>query len=865
MAQPATSDQPSTEQAHLNAWLKRNLCSVETGIQQDNAQVTCNISVKDYLAINNLRPEDDENWLDDTAIDFALAVLTNKHNRQSGNDVGVLPMYQGTELYNWGKGAKEAEAEHQQRRPLVESTPKEKRYIVVPVSDGVLDKAKEEAEKTREELKKAEDEGAKEAKEEELEKAKERVAENYKRAKEAKEAANKAKEAANKAKEAANKAKEAAKKAKGGAEATQQTEGTKENSPVQRTARWFDGLLDLERSRSHADKYRIRQMLRPGEVAGKILCGIEQLLGDERGRFDAKTAKYVPHQTRDNAFKGDHGACGPYVIAFLEYLYNNPTYLRHLRSSFRIENSDRNKRDMGFHSLCTRVDMQEWIRHECEKSQQDDELPLKMTSDVFRILRPKALGPLLATAYRAFDGRADPVNFDAFEFKPHGNHRSRRGGSGSGGKPDDDTDIDNTDDEDRNDDVFRYDPDDPDATFSKIILGQELRGNKQAYLGVKPKEQRYRRAYETLVERQKTHDNLSKIPKRKYRSLLNLPTGISALPTDFGDEEVVSAEQLEAWKEANAEALERMELGPQAKKATDISFRAALHVLSAVEFADEKDDRIVDFWLNDPEVFNDRDRNDPSLKLQPNIIKDRLRNKYERGIERSGENTDNSGADQPRISIGPPVPPKTRQPPNPFNVVTYPDFASIKASGTNFRTYVAENDALFKDTDRGNDESAQRAVLWRTYKGSFTKSSAVKVWRKDEYVFAPEDRKLSLGGEAIRQRMDDIYWNLNPQPFISITDIEVRLWTQNLPQAVRDRMLNEDGRLDIDLARGRLHRLFVGEFVELIRPGEQHAEKNRGLLAVWRREYGEKYGQKFKNDEEAVDAKSTSLATKGLS
>ncbi|KAA8622459.1 hypothetical protein PtrV1_03765 [Pyrenophora tritici-repentis] len=169
MAQPATSDQPSTEQAHLNAWLKRNLCSVETGIQQDNAQVTCNISVKDYLAINNLRPEDDENWLDDTAIDFALAVLTNKHNRQSGNDVGVLPMYQGTELYNWGKGAKEAEAEHQQRRPLVESTPKEKRYIVVPVSDGVLDsetiiiamqKLNENVTKTAEEARKAKAEAA---------------------------------------------------------------------------------------------------------------------------------------------------------------------------------------------------------------------------------------------------------------------------------------------------------------------------------------------------------------------------------------------------------------------------------------------------------------------------------------------------------------------------------------------------------------------------------------------------------------------------------------------------------------------------------------------------------------------------------
>ncbi|EFQ93214.1 hypothetical protein PTT_09490 [Pyrenophora teres f. teres 0-1] len=107
---------------------------------------------------------------------------------------------------------------------------------------------------------------------------------------------------------------------------------------------------------------------------------------------------------------------------------------------------------------------------------------------------------------------------------------------------------------------------------------------------------------------------------------------------------------------------------------------------------------------------------------------------------------------------------------------------------------------------------------------------------------------------AARERMDIIYWNLDPPLFISLENGEVDAWTTNLPQGVLKRMLKEDGQLDYDLARGRLHRLFVGEFVELIRPEEQHAEKNRRLLADWRKAYEEKYGKKFKDDMEAVNA-----------
>ena len=944
------------DQQHLDAWLKEVLVDFKTGQVENGQPVSCEIHVKEYLEITNLILEDyDNHWLETNSIALSLALLTHKYNRRK--DVVVLTAHQANELYCWGTRSKEPG----EREPTFTATIKQKRYIVLPVSDGVLQYTGAEVSQ---------------------------------------------------------------KNSKHGPSATGAHWGLLVVDITKRKSQWFDGLLTLQPSPSHPGKQRITVMLAAGKVAGKILCGIEQLLGSERGTFVAKTAKYVPHQHADNKTLDDPGACGPYMVAFLEYLYKNPKYLSELHRSFRAGNWDKHRQDMGFHSLYTRVNMQKWIQDQYEQSQ-EDELPLKMTPEVFRILRPKILGPLLATAYRAFDGRRDVVNFDAFEFSPGGRGRSDKGGGpgkgarpgagkaappgkappglgkappgtgkgappgSSGGSSPDSSEgfspgsenngkkIYDTDDED-DDDNFIYNNNEPEISISKEFLRAEIRRNLQAYDGIGTKKEYYRRAFEILRERQKAAEKpkvvvenpAPQIPQRRYQSKLSLPASISGLPLDFGDEKMVSPEQLEVWRKANKNVLEGLGLDDKAKKATNVSFRAALHVLSGITFDDETDDRLSDIWLDDPEVFNTEERKDPELKFMPGVIASRLKDRYEiferdllprgshggsgpggggpgSGGSGGGPKSDKPKGDKPtgseptsskpkgdKSTGGQPtgneptgskpkddVPkgqktksdrpkddkpeggkleggkleggkpeggkpkgdkpkgdepkddkskddtlmgdkptsdkPKGKQREIPYpngKDAKLPNFATAIAHAAAFTAYQQLNADLFPNNDyNAVNVFTRRAVLHRTYKGSFkgeAKSNLRNSWYKDPHAFTKEEQKEKWNEEDIAQRMDDIYMNLDLPLFISLSDSEVETWMKNLPADVRGRMMDVDGQITHEIARGLLHRLFVGEFEELRAVDPAGNEENSKILAAWLNAYKDK----FSSVDEAIDA-----------
>ncbi|RMZ73337.1 cysteine-type peptidase [Pyrenophora seminiperda CCB06] len=663
-------------------------------------------------------------------------------------------------------------------------------------------------------------------------------------------------------------------------------------------------------------------MLDTGRVAGKILGGLEKVLGPERGRFEAKTAKYVPHQKHNNQCKADPAPSGPYVVAFVKYLYENPSYFEALRRSFKIGDWDKNRKDMEFDSLRTRIEMQELFRHEHEKSQSVGELPLKITPEVFRILGPKILGPLLATAYRGFDGRQDVVDFDTFrwngdeDYPPgegsqsdEGDPPGERSQGDKGNKPsenpppprDDDKEMYDTDEEDDDDDDFTYYPNDPESVISKAVLRNEIRENTQLYSGIRTKQEYYRRAYENVrgIERtvretppiaQETQSIVRETqsivretpppeeespPQRKYKSKLKLPPGISALPSDFGNEQVVSNTELDAWRNANTELLKSLGLDDRARKANHTSFRAGLHALSGVTFPDEKAGRLVDIWLNDDEVFNTSDRR--RLRRESSgVIAQRMKDKYEvfdrellsqrrsssrrsrstpvvspGGAKSRGVNlgtTTASNIERPKVRL----PARTRvvQYPKGFNKDNVPEFARIAITGPNFINFQRLNLDLFPNNDPGAvGEMTRRAILHRTYHGSFKGVSVRSMtdWKNDPRAFtAPEIKdkiRIKIPKEEAEQRLDTIYYNLDPPMFSSLSDSELERWTENLPPEVIEGLTPAN-------VRGRLHRLFVGEFEELRTAQAEQNEKNMELLADWRKALGQDSG----SADEVVDA-----------
>jgi len=638
--QPTGNDKGTqTDDDPLDKWLKTSLVELK-----NEHGYTREIGVREYLDITTTRGDDPACWLEAGSLDVAFALLTAQ---KRGGTVCALPIYQGWDLFNFGNG--NCTMEDLLKDGKIEPTLKDsKRYIVVPVNDGPLTTKEQDA----------------------------WYKEKARKAKEAKEA---------------KAARKAGTQGVEEGEVMEEEEELAEGPPVignhwgllvvdkeSKTARWIDGNIKLVTINGKRERLP-PDMSRAATVAGKILCAIEQVLGLERGRYNAKTAKYVPHQFDDNSFKADGGACGPYVVAFLEYLYKDSSpYLRHLGAAFRRRNKTQHCDGLAFDSLYTRVEMQKIIQNKSEEDAKAGELSLKMTPDVFRILNPKVVAPWVATAWRDRIGKPDtPRLFDKYVFRKHAARGNRHGGGGGGGgdggggggggrrsrpgggnggrrpTPPPEKNVWDTDDEDE-DDTYIDDLNDPQNTqASKNILRGLIRERPDRYRGCKTKEQAYKLAWRTMkAEHEKAAAEAAATraatgnpraggdpppgddpppatgnpPHRSYLPLLNRPDTITDIPADFADEQAVPSEQIKLWRESNLERIERCQLS---NKATEdgISVRAILQVLSGATFDDESKDRLTNIWLKDPDLFTDDDRK--TLTEIPNIIGERMKQRYE--------------------------------------------------------------------------------------------------------------------------------------------------------------------------------------------------------------------------------------------
>jgi len=565
-------------------------------------------------------------------------------------------------------------------------------------------------------------------------------------------------------------------------------------------ARWLDGNLKLKKDNR---KWSIERMSNAGWVAGKILCGYDRVMGLERGGFTAATLKHVPHDTKDNAYKGDKGsACGPWVYAMLEYILKRPFILENpggLYNAFRKRHLNTHKRLMAFNSLKTREDMQKIIRDEAEPNLSVNELPYNMMVRILNILYRPATSHLLSGIDR-FNllSRSQPK-------------RGRNGGSGKG-PAGGDNDDDNDDDHDDGDGFSHIDKD-LQAAILATLADQHRRDPKN-------KDTSAQGSYDIS----KTGD-------------LTIPDG-RTMPKDFADTNEVDAAALELWKQANDSILEP--LITNRSKANDMSYRAALHASSKRGWNKESDDRMKGIWRTDSNAVNGQTE-DVFTAAQ---IRQMMMSAYrvQDDEEKTGRPTITGGVIG-RATV--PTKKRTKVYPPGSGPSKLPQFAITSIS--NLDIFVNHNPDLFADRDLSKlAKETQRAVMHRTYIGSFKEDSRQnwrEVWYKDPHAFTEEERNENWSWAAIVQRMDDTYNNLElPPTFMSLSHAEIDIWLQNLPEVIRNRMKNRDGEVLYDRAPGILHRLFVGEFEELRAEGARNSPENIKLLADWREKDPEKYG-----------------------
>ncbi|RAR14917.1 hypothetical protein DDE83_001755 [Stemphylium lycopersici] len=445
---PGPPPMAAIDDAHMEEWLNTFLIQF-----QNMDDITCEIRVREFLEITNTDTDTfhEARWLEDGSIDVTLALLTINYQRP---DVYVVKGHIGLDLFHLGKGACTIEELGKEQKIASTIRDNKKRWIIVPVNDGALqgyDRAKAFKENFEKQKKNQQQQDATEAEHEDGEilgrptsEKKQEYGTNVEE--------TVAGDAIVENTSEANIPGTSDPMDEGGPEdlgedtrrlgivGTGSHWGLLVVDKKEKKARWIDSHLQLVNSERYPGRKKIKHMFTAGYVAGIILCGIEQILGPERGNFDVKTAKYVPHDAKDNSSRGDPGAaCGPYMIAFLEYLYKNPSYMARLHSAFNIGNWGKHCTALGFNSLHTRVRMQKIIQDASEQLLEPEECPLRMTPNVFRILRPKVLAPLLATAWRTHDGRPDGQNFDDFHFGtdgvggPRGRENGGPGGHDGGG------------------------------------------------------------------------------------------------------------------------------------------------------------------------------------------------------------------------------------------------------------------------------------------------------------------------------------------------------------------------------------------------------------------------------------------------
>lgn len=155
-------------------------------------------------------------------------------------------------------------------------------------------------------------------------------------------------------------------------------------------AHYVDGMVNPRRRKNGT--WKVEGIGLNGTVAGKVLCGFDAVLGLEKGKFTARTLKFVPHMTNDNtSAASDYGPCGPHLYAFLDHILTHKTTLIDpgMQHTYNDE-SHRGARaaDFEFNSIATRAKFAEelsQLRRQQEQLQPHNSVD-NLTPEVLRNL-----------------------------------------------------------------------------------------------------------------------------------------------------------------------------------------------------------------------------------------------------------------------------------------------------------------------------------------------------------------------------------------------------------------------------------------------------------------------------------------------
>ena len=155
---------------------------------------------------------------------------------------------------------------------------------------------------------------------------------------------------------------------------------------TEKIARWVDSAIDTKERSDDPNKLMFGTMHPAAIAAGKVLCGIDALLGDEqgfpKGGFTTSTLKYTPQQGSGNSYSGpDGGPCGPFMFAFLEYIFERATTLDRIGVQKMFPR--RQQGQVEFNSMHARREIRKLIQQEGEKP---DPMPFRLSPDLLRIL-----------------------------------------------------------------------------------------------------------------------------------------------------------------------------------------------------------------------------------------------------------------------------------------------------------------------------------------------------------------------------------------------------------------------------------------------------------------------------------------------
>ncbi|KZM28255.1 uncharacterized protein EKO05_0011041 [Ascochyta rabiei] len=386
---------------------------------------------------------------------------------------------------------------------------------------------------------------------------------------------------------------------------------------TQKVARWVDSIITLEQRSDKPKKLKFGHMHPTAIAAGRVLCGIDTLLGEDhgfsKGGFTTSTLKYVPQQATDNSYSGnDGGPCGPFMFAFLEHIFERATTLDQIGLRKMFPRSERGQ--LRFDSMLARRELRRLIQQEAERP---GVVPFQLSPDLLRILNVLPVEQLQRSVDAYRDKAATPILPDT----------KRLSGVPRNFKPDSNFMAAFRQDKIDNPDIYKS-VGDVEAQALFYSLQQSKLASHAGEAGANGSGPESQDSNKTI--RDPTADIY--LGRQRYcnvplddktiwpaheKCTEGWPRSVKELP-DFTEE--LKKGSIGAWVRKHPKIREHKETD---KKHSDATSCAMLHLKYKKTFLGEPDDNFEAVWSNDETVFNPHD---PRLVAIKNLQDDRLRN-----------------------------------------------------------------------------------------------------------------------------------------------------------------------------------------------------------------------------------------------